>query len=609
MKKWIFNLSALFKTLGFTQQKIEAGLTADEWKQIKDAYLSTYGTTLAEDKNSNEDIIPPDENNDPANNEVPDDTPADDQQAQQAQVIEQLTAQLEQLRNQPEIEQPIQTFNNMQKVSFTGNHTPDYLFGIQHDNFSRKKWYNQLMADPSHALVTINDSKAETFSKDFKAQTSAIKSRMEEHRMNGTFDALDFKALANGEISFTTGNTILDDSGYTVLRQDLIIAYFKSLPSVTNIFPIRSNVQNNEVAVGSIVGELSQGYRSGRIFKGSLNFDADLYKVDDVMFKFNFEDLVELEKQYVGYLNKDHSAIVKWTFIEWVMVYYGEQLIKEQNERQIVGTRVPQQEVTANPANFAADGVIAAIMRTIEEGRVLPFAEIGAYTAATMLETVEAFADKLLEVAGSYADQLKIFINARHKRWYVRAYREKYGQDADFTGANATLADLDPSQLVWVPNLPINCYLIFAAEPGNIELLEDKPGEMFAFHWHEELEGAAVVSRWKEGAHVQKAGVKFNTYAELVADNYQHQFLFTNLPLGETVGTSTIVSAEAAIDSATPTLNAFYIYNETSSDKEVKISSTKTITIKVGKTALVYPVLSEAQGVITPTAWTTDAGR
>ena len=149
-----------------------------------------------------------------------------------------------------------------------------------------------------------------------------------------------------------------------------------------------------------------------------------------------------------------------------------------------------------------------------------------------MLDIVEAFADKVVEVYGSL-DDLKIYLNKRHQRWYIRAYREKYGKDADFNGSHATLVDLDPASIIWVPNMGLNDYMMLASEPGNVELLEDKPGEMLNFDFTPEFEGISVKSRWKEGAHVVKAGAKYKTQGELVASNFAHQFIFVNAPMTE----------------------------------------------------------------------------
>ena len=81
------------------------------------------------------------------------------------------------------------------------------------------------------------------------------------------------------------------------------------------------------------------------------------------MIKYKFEDLIALEKQYIGYLNKEGSDVMKWTFIEWLLVYIYKAMFNEQVRRRVVGVLVPVQEGVDNPAMFAADGVLRAIER------------------------------------------------------------------------------------------------------------------------------------------------------------------------------------------------------------------------------------------------------
>lgn len=626
-KKWLKRVAAVLKTLGFSKEKLQTGLSVEEWDSVVSAYESTYGVTLEADKQANEDDVVALSDEEVAaiaaqlgveTKEVSQD--AREAALQAAQAAQAAREQSEQMARENEQEKPVEKVAARKGNPFAGPHTATHLYGIEHPLFSREKWYNNLMASADHGFVEIREAEQAVFEKDFKTLSVSLRNRMEEHRVNGTFDRLDFNAIANGTLdltgptntaypsSVTNSDVLLGE--YVTRRTDLILAYFKSLPSVKNLFPVRSNVQNREVSVTGIVGELSQGYRKGRIFKGSMEFDADLYKVDDLMFKFNFEDLVELEKQYIGYLNKDHSAIIKWTFIEWVMVHYGEQLIKEQNERNVIGARAPQQNVVANPANLAADGILTAIVRAISEHRIAPFSGIGTYDAETMLDTVEAFVDKVQEAAGSYASELKIYLNERHKRWYIRAYRQKYGQDADFTGSHATLADLDPAAIIWVPNMRLSDYLMWAAKPGNAELLEDKPGEMLAFEFTPEFEGACVKSRWKEGAHVEQAGKKFATAAQLAADNYQHQFVYCNAPL------STANTEKNTLYGVADTVTGFdasAIYNVADTDRvltmvasvagaKVKVSATKTyVAAAAGDTLRLYPELQDQNGVTVAT--------
>lgn len=546
MKIWQKNVAAILKAMGISREKVTAGnISAEEWKQIEEAYKTNHGKTLAEDKEAGEEAEP-----DPAEPEAAATQLSDEERTaiadmlgiepaqvaqkpaaaaqQAAQAAQAARQQAEQMAHQPEVKKPVVEAGMKRVNLFGGAHTAEYLFGIEHPLYARNKQYNQLTG--TSIVGRISSSDVQAASKDFLEMAQIVSERYAQLREAGALASLTMASLhGEGQINMVPPTSELGE--YVVRRTDAIIAYFKEVPSVRGtFFPVHSNVQNAEVAISAIIGELSQGYRAGRIFKGGMSFAPDKYKVDDLMFKFNFADLVRLEKEYIGWLNRNEgSAIVKWTFIEWVLVHYGTQLIKEQSIRNVIGVRVPQQNVKANPSNLSADGALRAITRAIRQNRVLPFESIGTYDADTMLDTVEAFADEVAKAHGGL-DDMKIYLNKRHQRWYIRAYREKYGKDADFTGANAQLVDLDPASLVWLPNMKENDFIMFAMEPGSIELLEDKPGEMLAFDFTPEFEGVAVKSRWKEGAHAVKAGAPFKTVAELEADNYEHQFLFANNP-------------------------------------------------------------------------------
>lgn len=306
---------------------------------------------------------------------------------------------------------------------------------------------------------------------------------------------------------------------------------------------MRSNIQNKEINPGANFGELSQGYREGKIFKGGVNFTAEIYKVVDVMFKFLFRDLIKLEKQYIGYLNEEGSDVIKWTFIEWIMVQFGEILKSEQNRRRIVGIRTPQQNVVANPAMLGADGIYHAVDIIEEEYKVYPNPEYGIYTESTIGEYFESFWDFHTQVLDSL-EGYKLYANAKHKSWYIRWFRNKYGRDTDFSGVTPnTITDVD-ANIIWVPNLPANNYKLILTIPGNLENYEDKPNEMFAFYFERDWESIGVMSRWKEGAGAKQAGIQYNTREELIASEYANQWIFTNDPATELAADATIVNAK-----------------------------------------------------------------
>lgn len=435
------------------------------------------------------------------------------------------------------------------KVLGLSGHTDKYLFGIEHPFFGLGKFHTDIMLNKKHIDVNdITPEGKEEFIKDFSAYVSGLKARTQQLDKSNLLSSLDYNKMIGGE-SHIDYSDMFDKAGeYVVRRQDLILAFLRNLPSVTNIFPRVSNIQNKEVAPGANFGELSQGYRTGKIFKGNVAFTAEIYSVVDVMFKFQFTDMIKLEKQYIGYLNRVGSDVIKWSFIEWIIVHFSSILLSEQNRRNVVGVRVPQQSVVANPAMLAADGVLRAIERVEEQNKVLPFKDLKVYTDQTILtymQTLYSYVEQIVPSMEGYT----IFANEKHRRWYLQQYREKYGKDGDFNANSDQLIDaLSPKNIVWYPNADATCYKMWVTVPGNVELYEDKPNEMQMFYFERDFESVLTLSRWKEGAGLQMAGVKYANEAALLASGRKDQWIFTNYPA------TTLAKDAATVDGSKNTL-------------------------------------------------------
>jgi len=446
-------------------------------------------------------------------------------------------------------------------------HTATHLFGIEDPFFARDKWWNNITATRKEVQEEAMSTTAkEEFKVAFLAYTESLKKRTKQLSDDNLLGALDYKQIAAGESTVDYSDLFNKAGEYIVRRQDAIIAFMRTLPSVGHIFPVVSNIQNKEIAPGANFGELSQGYRSGRIFKGNVSFTAEIYSVVDVMFKFKFTDLIRLEKQYIGYLNREGSDVIKWTFIEWIIVHFGEILLSEQNRRRVVGVRVPQQNVVANPAVLAADGALRAIERVEEQLKVLPFEDLKRYDEATILDYIENFYAEVEAILPTM-DGMKVYANAKHKRWYLRLFREKYGKDTDFAGTKDSIIDvLEPGNIIWVPNMEMNCFKMWITKPNNVESYEDKPHEMLAFYFERDFEDILTMSRWKEGSGLQMAGIQYKTAAELIAAGRVNQWIFTNWPVVELaagattadgkLGTLFQTSANAAATALTNITNA-----------------------------------------------------
>ncbi|MDR1222016.1 MAG: hypothetical protein LBL07_03935 [Tannerella sp.] len=420
------------------------------------------------------------------------------------------------------------------------SHTKTHLFGNECEFMSLSKWWNKVTATRKEVnLESLSDEDKDAFKKEFNAYTQSLINRSEHLMTSNAMGMLDYQKMISGTMPFVDYTDLDARFGeYTVRRQDVILAYFRNLPSVANIFPVQSGVRNKEVVPAVQFGELSQGYRKGRVFKGNIKFASELYWVNDVMFKYEFDDMIALQKRYVMDLSKG-SSVFQWTFIEWCVIWFGRQLFNEQQRRRVVGVRVPQQNVVANPAMFAADGVLRAIQRAEEELKVLPF-DLSRYDPVTIVDYLEAIWDMVDDILLSM-EGIALYANMKHRKWYLRQFRKKYGTDSDFDGVKSSLIDVSPVQIIWVPNMPANCYKVWVTSPGNVENLEYVPNEMLGFKFKEDFESVTAQSRWMEGSVVQKVGVQYKTMAELQASKRQNQWIFTNFPVTKLDPDATVI--------------------------------------------------------------------
>ena len=293
--------------------------------------------------------------------------------------------------------------------------------------------------------------------------------------------------------------------------------------------------------------ELSQSYIPGHHFKGAVIFDGEIYHVDDVMFKFLFDDPKQLEKEYIGYLNREGSNPMKWTLFEWCIVHFGTLLFNEQQTRRVVGVKVPRQGNWPQPANFAADGALRAIQRTEEELKVLPFKQFKAYDHTTILPYIETMYEEVQSILPNM-NNMRVYANKKHRTWYLQAYREKYALHQDFTGTKESLLDLSPENIIWVPNMEMIDFKVWITTPRNVENYEDKPNEMYAIYFQQDLEQLILATWWKEGSGVLAPGIQFKTLADLEASGRVGQWLFTNYPVVVLDPDATVIDGKAGYE-------------------------------------------------------------
>lgn len=437
-------------------------------------------------------------------------------------------------------------------------HSTTHLFGVEEDYFKRGNWWNDIVAT-GKGKEQYRDDDATEFRAAFNNFAKDFATRCAELAKSNQVGLLDYNKMVKGEsyIDYTQMTSKLGE--FTVRRFDLIIAYFRSLPSVGDIFPVVPGIQNEKTAPTALFGELSQSFLSGHNYKGDIQFDGEKYHVDDCMMKFAFLSPKELEKTFIGWQNREGSNPMKWHFFEWCIVYFGKTLFNEQQRRRVVGVCTPRQGEYPQPAMLAADGVLRAIQRVEEENKVLPFKDLKIYDETTILDYIRSFWAKVSDILPNM-EGMKVYANQKHQLWYVDAYNEKYGKNTDFSGVKNDIRYYSPQDIVWVPNMDKNDYKMWITVPGNVENYELEPLEMFKFYFQQDLEILIIASWWKEGSGILAPGIPFATEKDLEDSERIHQFLFTNYPVTELAPDATKLDGK---------LNREYLTGKNTGDTEI----------------------------------------
>lgn len=405
-----------------------------------------------------------------------------------------------------------------------GPHTDKYAFGVQHPMFEASKRYNRIAIQ--HAIVGKSDERdRQMLMADACSYAESLAERINAHFKSGTLND-----VVKGTVDYTalSTDTEIGTRQFTI-RQDALIARIVALPGVESLFSRISNIQSGDVVTNVLFGEASQAYQAGRVFKGSVTFKPEKAIVDKVMTKLQFEDMSDLEKTYLNYLNTSGSDPVKWSLIEWIILQLATQINNERNQRAIMGYCVAPEKGKAGETMFAATGVIHKLISLYEEKKFLPFldADVAEYSQEDIGNVLQLFAE---QIADRRADSAKfvIYVNARHRPWYSAWYKNTYGTNTDYTGVLETVPDYN-IPIRWVPNMG-NLKLIFATIPGNINLLENVPGEEYKMMFQRDLEEVIAYSYWKEGVGVAFAGVQKETLEDLKAADAMEQMVFMNWP-------------------------------------------------------------------------------
>ena len=485
-------------------------------------------------------------------------------------------------------------------AGFGKAHTDKFAFGIEHPMFSADKRFNKITINPKLAILGApSDNDEKVFQTEVTGFGRSLAERYAYLHANNMLRSTTLGAATSIDVT-DPGN---DFGNYFLKRrQDAIIAQILKIKTVYDVFPRRYGIQDMETIFNAIFTDVSQAWQKGRVFKGSAIIQPETGHVDDTSIKLQFEPLTVLERNYLGYLNTEGSDPVKWGMIEWYTIQILEKAIQEQTTRRVNGCYVKPETDKAGPFINGSTGLIFTLIRYYHQNKMLlvPDAAFGSYDSTNMYDTVKAYIDKVVVLLGTQdLRDYCICLNERHRTWWLTNIRAKFGKDYDFTGPQANMIPDYEVMINWLPTLEKKTFIILC-KTGNLQCLENLPGEMMALNFWQDFEDVLVRSKWKEGFSAAFVGKKFSTYAALLANNYEYQQIYMNKPM------LALVSDSITLDA---TLNFWFgsIANATAGKKILDIAGAKkgqVYVIECGSTVNPQSIDLAAKFANLVSAWT-----
>lgn len=548
MKKFTQRLKAIAEKLGLAPKLTSRQMSAEDQKALCDAYNSEHGENafvndFAEFK-AEKDALARNAELEAIFASISDslgvETSADNSGEELVNAVKDLTAKVDRLGKATMGDVPQDTVTVT--LSPSGHHTPEFAFGIQHELFSANRRYNRITMTGKIEGSPSRSDEAQLFA-DTGKYVQSLHARFLEHRNAGTLASLGKKSL---DITAALNDSEIGTRQFN-LRQDALIARLITLPSLAGVFPTISNIQSGDLLNNVIIGETSQAYQAGRIFKGQFQILPEKGYVHKAMSKVLFEDMSDLETSYLNYLNREGSDPVKWTLIEWLILQLAKQIANERNRRGVLGHYVAPVIGEANPTLFAAYGVVHRLFGYYDDHKLLPFLEpaLGSYNKDSIGDVVETFCETLSSKVESL-DGMVLYLNRKHHPWYKSWYESRYGQNNDYTGVDSSKVHNYELPIKWVPNMGNLC-LMFATFEGNINLLQNVPGEEFNVYFQRDLEEVIAASYWKEGAAASFVGPQYDSRAALIKGDFQNQAIFMNWPAVDVAANATTIDAKSGL--------------------------------------------------------------
>lgn len=338
--------------------------------------------------------------------------------------------------------------------------------------------------------------------------------------------------------------TLQDDLGafYRTRWSDRLQSFLVELPTITKIFPTESGHQDLETLTNLWLGEFSQPDNSAnsefdKVTKGSYEFGTETLRMYGVMFAHKFKSLKDLEKSWIGYLNREGSNPVKLSFIEYLLVETAKKLHNEREQRYINGVRKDPDPDVPGRAMEAADGIYEYLRKRVE-GHT-DFTPNGGTTGKTVYQIKpfnlpritagnigEVFYQGTSMIPSVFRDTGKICLYI--PSWMLPLYHKYneayYGQNVDYKAGITYVKEFPAVKIVTLPNAD-NHHRIFWTIEGNIRTFDHVAGEMLRFTLEQQDWTVKVWSNWKESIQAEVVGYK---YTDPLAMDGSHQLIWCN---------------------------------------------------------------------------------
>lgn len=578
MKKFLENLNAVLVALGWVKKAKDGELTEEDWNKIASEYKDKFNSDFYADQKAYEQALEKASAHDAVKKllaeaniksettetkeDNPDDEPEEKENNGNVDIVAAVSALISQNKATVEALKAVTTSREnddtpvaVVKFDATGiglQHSDSHLFGINNTIYDRGRRWNKLFVNPKsiHSMGDAEKPEIDQFHADFSDFASKVAKAVSALHDAGMLDKDTLRRSDNPDLTALT-NAGLGDQ-FLQFRVRELVARVLELPDPFSIFPMRSGIQDRDIITNEFVGELTQAWQDSETsLKGSSSLEPEMGYVDDAMILSKFGSFKDMERKYIAYLNTNGSDPVKWGMIEHTMLLYMLQARKEQFTRVVRGIYAKPVAGTAGHYLNASTGVVNRIfmyhiekkLRGLEDASLATYDNTGTVFIDAVIEYADWLKDNLDPLGVEVEMNLAIYLNKNHKQWYKRGYRSKYNLHGDFDGINDnTVPDTD-IRIVWVPNMG-QLKLMWATLPGNLQALENIPGEMFKFYMERRLNNVYVQSVWKEGTAAGYAGRQAASKAALDARAWDQQAIWFPKPYTALLADATTADAD-----------------------------------------------------------------